>query len=685
MNGRLSGARLHVVAILCVLPLGLALGRTVWLQAVRGAELRRQADSQQIRRVYQPPVRGEITDRNGVVLARSQYNHSIVAEPAKVKDPARTARILARILGTSPARIEKKLRMHRRGQVDVWRQVTPSLERRREWKDLPGISERVDLKRLYPEGPSAAHVVGYLDAEGRGRSGIERELDSLLQGRPGWATEFCDARGRRYPALGKQSKPAVPGYNVVLTLDAAFQDVAASELRRQVEALDAKGGALVAVDPRTGEVLALASWPSFDPERVGSADKEALRNRVIGTAYEPGSTFKLVPAATALMHGLLEPSTPISCEEGTYRLAGRTFRDHHPYGVLPFRSCFAVSSNIAFAKVGELCGELLYPTAHALGFGEATGLPLPGEDRGLLRDPARRKWSRTSAPTLAIGYELLATPMQLAMAYATVANDGVRMRPRLVKAILDPDGHVVYRTRPQPVRRVMEPSVARTLLSFLRGVMTEGTASSIGISWVNVGGKTGTAEKYADGRYWPSRHYASFVGIAPIEDPELVCFVMIDEPKGRTFGATAAAPVFREVLESLGRLPGARLAPEYATVSVPMPSKGGVKAWVSPELTAGPEPKAIRTFPVEGGGIPDVRGHSLRQALLLLRPYGVQVRVRGSGLVRTQVPGPGSRPDGPVTLVCRREAGSVGLRHARSGRRQAEESRGARLAAVGGR
>jgi cell division protein FtsI (penicillin-binding protein 3) len=649
VTGRLPRGRLNLVAVLCALPLLVALGRVIWLQAVQGPELRRRADSQQTRRVYLPPTRGEIRDRNGVSLAHSCYNYSIVAEPARVEDPRGAARLLARALNTSERALEKKLRS-RRPQVDVWRQVTPLLERRVDLSALPGVYERLELKRGYPQGSSAAQVVGWVDSEGRGAGGIEREFDSILRGHPGWSTELRDGLGNSYPALGKRSKPAVPGHSVVLTLDAAFQDVAASELRKKVEELDAKGGALVAVDPRTGEILAMASWPTFDPEQVRQANPEGFKNRALADPYEPGSTFKLVATAAALVDHLLEPNTPIHCEEGRYRLAGRNFTDHHSYGTLPFRSCFAVSSNIAFAKVGELCGPRLYDLALALGFGRRTGVPLPGESPGLMREPGR--WSRTSASTLAIGYEVLATPLQLALAYATVANDGVRMRPQLIKAILDPEGRVVYQGRPQAAQRVLEPAVARTIRSFMREVMTDGTGAEANLGWIEVGGKTGTSEKFVDGSYRSSKHYASFVGVAPLENPQIVLCVMLDEPHGDVFGGSAAAPVFREILESSGRMPGARVRPEYDVVSVPAPGPMRETFLLPAGVTAGDGQVEIPQTPSPGDGLPDVRGQSLRQALLVLRAHGVQVRVRGTGVVERQDPAPGSAVSGTVELTC---------------------------------
>jgi cell division protein FtsI (penicillin-binding protein 3) len=656
MTGRAATTRLNVVAALCVLPLVAVVLRVAWLQGVKGDELRARADSQHEFRVRIPPHRGAVTDRNGEPLAYTMTNYSIVADPSQVTDPARTARTLASALDTSPARIERLLRSKRR-EVYLERKVTPMLDRRVDIESLPGISERIELKRVYPQGEFAAHVVGFVDAAGEGMAGIEAEYDGALRGQPGWATELRDGRGNSYQALGRRHKPAVPGHDVVLTIDSALQDVAASELRRQVEKLHAKGGVFVAVDPATGEILAMVSWPSFNPERVRNANRRTLRNRVITDPYEPGSTYKLVAASTALTDHLLEPGTPIDCEEGRYNFGGYVITDHHPYGIETFLHAFAVSSNIAFAKIGKLCGTRLYDMARALGFGATSGVSLPGESAGVLRSPEH--WSKRSAATQAIGYEVMVTPMQLVMAYAAVANDGVLMRPQLVKAITDGNGRVVYQGRPEAVRRVLEPATARTLRRFMREVMIDGTGSGVDLDWVQVGGKTGTSEKLVDGHYTPSKHYASFVGMAPIDDPKIVCLVMIDEPRGSTFGASAAAPVFREVLDASGRLPGALLAPDYATVRV-APETSTRNFLLPDSLEAGRHDPDPPVTPSPDSGTPDVRGLSLRRALLVLRAYGMDAKVTGSGRVQKQSPPPGSALYGRVDLYCG-ESGTGGM------------------------
>lgn len=681
MIGGGSHRRLQLVTAVCALPLLAVLVRVAWLETVNGEELRQRAESQHVLRVWLPPHRGKIADRNGEPLAYTMFNYSIVAEPARVENPARTARILAKALDLSPRHIEHLLRSHRR-QVYLERRVTPMLERRVDLSALKGVEERLELKRVYPQGESSAHVVGYLDNGNVGRGGIEATYDDLLRGHPGWSTELRDGLGHSVTALGRRSKPAQPGHDITLTLDATLQDVAASQLREAAERLHARGGSFVAVDPWTGEVLAMASWPSFDPGRIGQARADAMRNRVIVDPYEPGSTFKLVAASTALGDGILEPGTPIHCEGGSYNFGGYTITDHHPYGTLTFKDCFAVSSNIAFAKVGNLCGKRLYETARALGFGQVTGVPLAGEAAGILHPPS--DWSRRSAATIAIGYEVMVTPLQMAMAYAAVANGGVLLRPQLVRSIRDPDGKEIFHCRREEVRRVMDEKTARTMKSFMRGVMTHGTGSGADISWMKVGGKTGTTEKYTKTGYSNSKHYASFVGIAPLDDPKLVCFIMLDEPDRRfSYGGSAAAPVFHEVMEAYGRLPGSSLGPAYDTLMVATPEASPLRKLMPAASEADAEYAGFPGTPSPGHGVPDVRGESLRRALQVLRAYGVTAKVTGTGVVRAQSPAPGAAVDGPVRLACSQEgSGTVVL----ASRRDAvlEEQRNARSSGSAG-
>ncbi len=644
MLGSGSRARLRLVAVACAVPFALVVVMAFWLQVVHGDSLRSRAESQHVKRVRLPAHRGPVLDRQGRELAYSMVNYSILADTRKIDDPAAVAKALGDALGVSPRIFERRLAT-KRHHVELWTQITPYLDRRIDLESLPGVYETLHLKRIYPLGPSAAHVVGYTGDNGQGLGGVEFTMDDLLRGHPGWATQMRDARGASYQGLGLSHRPASSGHTIELTLDAELQDVAASALERAVALTDAKGGALVALDPATGQILAMASCPSFDPGMRVGVTAEQMRNRVIVDPIEPGSTFKLVAATAALSDGLLDPSSPIHCENGRHDFGPFTVTDHHAYGTLTFRECFAYSSNIAFAKVGQLCNTRLYDVARDFGFGRSTGLSLSGESGGRLYPPER--WSGQSSATLAYGYEVMVTPLQMASAFAAVANDGVLMEPQIIKRILGPDGEPVYTAVPHAVRKVMEPSVARTLRDFMRLVVEEGTGKEAAVDWVQVGGKTGTAEKLFNGRYSRTKHYASFAGMAPVDTPRIVCYVMLDEPEGSVYGGSAAAPVFREMLEASSRLPGAWLAPDYPQVTVPTPAVDDRSPWGVAEAVADEtQTTALESLPGTEG-VPDVRGKSIRHALMILRAHGETAEVRGSGTVTEQV----VRADGAARFV----------------------------------
>ena len=584
MTGGIPRGRLNLVATLCLVPFVLLVPRLAWLQLVEKGKFDEVAQRQRYVHRWLPPLRGDIVDRHGRRLAFS------------VPDTARAG----------------------------------------------------GMRRIYPYAERASQLLGDLNHEGQGADGLERAYEEELRGHPGYTVMTRDGDQNQFYSVPGSGRPPVPGYQLELSIDANLQDIAASRLRQQVERMGARRGVAVAVDPRTGDVLAMAGWPAFDPAGGGPhASQRTLR--AVTDPYEPGSTAKIIPTLAALDDDLFRPESVIHCENGRFTMDGRTFTDHHAYGSLTLRDCFAVSSNIAFAKVGKTCGERLYDTARRLGFGSATGVGLP-ESAGRLRDP--EDWTRESAPSIAIGYEIMVTPLQLAMAYAAVANEGVLMRPRLLRSLVDRDGEVVFHAEPEAVGRVTDAKTANTVLAFMRRVVSDGTGKEAALSWTSVGGKTGTSEQYRDGAYSSRHHYATFVGVAPLEDPRIVLLVMIDDPARDPvggFGGSAAAPVFHEILEAYARVDDALLKPVLAEVAVQR--RGGGRSLI-PEVGATvPESSDGAYTPADG--VPDVRTLSKRQALRVLRQRGYDARLRGTGQVVSQDPEPGTRNARVITLVCR--------------------------------
>ncbi len=416
---------------------------------------------------------------------------------------------------------------------------------------IPGDRrEHLAAERCYPRAGLAAQILGFCSRDGDGLEGIELACDRWLSGEPGSEVVGADAKGNLATIPGGRRRAAVDGNDVRLTIDPTAQSVLERELERCVQESGAASASAILLDPRTGDILAMGSWPTFEPGRVRKSRPEQRRNRVITDINEPGSTFKLITAAACLEEGVVTPGTLIeSCEE--LELAGgHILHDKEDYGWVSVEEALQLSVNTATANLARKIGpNTLYEYARAFGFGCVTGVDLPGEVSGILRRPAH--WSGRSLETIAIGQELACTPLQLASAYGAVANGGVLMKPRIVTGIVDPHGKVLREIRPTAVRRVISAETARNLTRILSSVVEGGTAIEAGIPGITVAGKTGTAQRVdpETGTYDRKRHVGSFVGFLPAEDPRIVGVVVVDRPRGKGYGGQVAAPCFRRIVE----------------------------------------------------------------------------------------------------------------------------------------
>jgi cell division protein FtsI (penicillin-binding protein 3) len=640
----------------------LLIGRLVMIQMVKHEYYLDEANKQHKDRVELEPRRGTILDRNGEVLAKSITTQSLCADVGKVENRQQTAATLSEASGLPKESILTSM-SGRSGFVWLGRQIKSVILISDRTAGLPGVSVKAEQSRSYPLREAASHIVGIVDCDGTGLEGVEKEFNQVLCGEPGWATVIRDAKGERYLLMDGYKKPPRDGATVTLSIDGRLQSIAASRLHKTVERLGAKGGCVVMVDPRTGEILALANEPCFTPPCEGGASP-ATRNAAVTDMFEPGSTFKIVTAAAALEEGVMSPDTKLDAENGSYRVAGGTIHDHDPFGELTFTGAVVHSSNIAMAKVAmEVGKETFHRYILDFGFGAETGVALPGEAAGVVRHPDR--WSARSTATIAFGQEISSTALQVAMAYAAIANDGVLLRPILVLSAKDSRGNVVSRAQTVPVRRVVSKKTARTMSNILAQVVSEGTGSEAKLPWVNVAGKTGTAEKYdPETRTYSTRDYvASFVGYLPADDPKVVCLVQIDEPSvGSIYGGSVAAPLFREIMEAAAQSYGFPVRPEFQKVAS-WASHSGRSANA---LTAvAHRPSIVETaqdvetttagrisdhrgdsgHDVVPGQMPAVVGMSLRDALQRLAAAGVDVpsvRVSGQGVVKSQKPTAGS-------------------------------------------
>lgn len=495
-------------------------------------------------------------------------------------------------------------------------------------KMAPAGADRArKLTRVAPMGALAGQVLGTVGKDGYGQLGLEYFLDKELRGTDGWKYVRQDVQRRYYPGFSERRKEAENGLNVILTLDSKLQGILEHALERGVVKAGARQGVAIVVDPRTGDILAMANYPFYNPNTREAPDGERWKNHAVTKVYEPGSTFKAITAAALLEEGLVRAEDSIDAEGGTFRLGGQIIRDTKPRGVISFTDAMAYSSNIAFAKtVGALKPETFYRYVRSFGFGIKTGVGLPAEESGVLKPVAT--WSGRTQGTIAFGHEVSATPLQVAMAFAAIANGGLLMKPRIVKGWADEDGNLVREQPPKVVRRVVSEATSRQLKSMLAAVVEYGTASDIRSDRIGMGGKTGTAEKIDSetGRYVKGRFNSSFAGMVPADDPDLVALVLLDEPSQFKYGGQSAAPIFREVVDRLLALP------EY-----PLARKA-VAASVAPQG--------------DSALVPDLVGYRQADALRLLAGTGLAVKVEGEGdLILSQQPAPGSRVPASGTLT----------------------------------
>lgn len=594
------------------------------------------------------PRRGAILDRAGNELAVSLSTKSVFVQPVKLPSPGQAAEILSRRLSRSRSALRRLLDPEK-SFVWVSRQVPSSTADEAVAavrKDLCGgkgdcgIGTVEEPKRFYPNRELAASLIGFTNVDGVGLEGVELALDNSLRGEPGYLQCERDALGRILVPAGTPVEVTSAGNSVSLTIDRNIQHVAQSELQDTVKRYDAKSGTVVVLSPRTGEILALATVPSFNPNTPAGSPPETRKNRAITDVMEPGSTFKIFTLASALELGSIRMRDRIDCENGSYRTAGRVIHDTHPHRWLAVPEVFKYSSNIGAVKIAEkMDSGRFYGMIRAFGFGTPTGVELQGEISGLI--PSRDRFSRIRKATVSFGQGIAATPLQLAAAMASVVNGGRMMKPFLVREIVDPQGRIVYRGEPRELRRTLSPKTSAQMRELLgKAVEEDGTGAQARIRGFRVGGKTGTAQKVEEGtgRYSPTKRVSSFCGFLPLQDPELLILVVIDEPKGEVYGGVVAAPAFNRIAVKTA----------YYLGITPTEPIGTALAKAETPGTGGPGPKPSRRIPVALKGrdaallMPDLEGLSMGRVVDLMGRFSVNLRMEGSGVANTQWPRPGA-------------------------------------------
>lgn len=613
----------------------IAAGRAFQLQVLQGEKLTRLGKRQHLKEWIVLPKRGAVLDRSGEPLALSLEVQSVYARPHRLREIDSVSRSIARILNLKVTDVKQKLTSDK---PFVWikRQVAPREAEQIQSLSVEGIGMFYEPHRYYPQGQLAAQVIGFVGRDSEGLEGLELRYNDYIRGEPGSPVTERDALGRRVLVEGVGGVQIPPGADIHLTLEKSIQHVAERELEAAIIKYRAKAGVAIVVEPRTGEILALANYPSFNPNNFAKSAPQNRRNRAVADSFEPGSTFKTILAAAALEEGVVGKEDLFYCEMGKYSYAGEIIHDTHPHGWLPFSKILQVSSNIGITKVAEkLKKDRFFKYIEKFGFGQLSGIDTPGEVPGLLRRP--ESWSGVDLATHAFGQGISTTPIQMVMAYAAIANGGFLMRPYLVRRVVTPKGEVPMENQPHVVRRVISEKTARLLSSMLKEVTNEGgTGMMASVEGFEVAGKTGTAQKadLANGGYAADKRIASFIGFVPADDPRLVLSVLIDEPEVNVYGGVVAAPAFRNIAR--GALHHLAVAPQNPELLSP--------PLVRAELPIRRPPKREGELAGDGqsNAVPDFVGLSLREAVEKARDLKLKVKMHGSGYVVKQLPAPGA-------------------------------------------
>jgi cell division protein FtsI (penicillin-binding protein 3) len=660
---------------LCFLWFGFVAARLYYFQVIQYTELLGRAQRQQQRTIEVAPQRGIIYDRQMNPLAMSLGVDSVFAVPSELTEPQMVASLLAPVLGVESG----ELREHFQASHSfcwVKRRVTPKEAARVRDLNLKGIYFQRETKRFYPKANLAAQAIGYVGLDDKGLAGIEYALDEQIKGKPGRVLLASDARRRTFNSTGWQG---IPGKNVLLTLDEKIQYIAEKALAEQVASAQAKGGVVIVQNPNTGEILALANQPTFDPNDIDASPAAARLDRAVGWIYEPGSTFKLVTLSAALEEHLTNPQEVINCQNGSIVLSGHTIHDHKRYGELSVTDVMVNSSDVGAIKLGLRLGEeRFYRYIQAFGLGTKTDVELPGEERGLLKPPGR--WSGISIGEMAMGQEVGVTPVQMVTAFSAIANGGILFQPRIVHDVFLGAHHDAL--PPAKGRRVISAHTAEIMRQILTAVVDRGTGKPAQLGGYTSAGKTGTAQKIdANGAYSKSQFVASFIGFAPATRPAVTILVVIDSPVGAHYGTEVAAPAFRSIAEQtlsylnvpqdnpsrwpqivtrkpaklpdqkqedfMGFLPsdresfGAATSPvqqasfsHRASPDVPPPRGSAVGGVASSTVVLGDGPLVT---------VPDFTGWATRRVAEECEKLGLDLNIVGSGLAVEQSPGAGAK------------------------------------------
>jgi cell division protein FtsI (penicillin-binding protein 3) len=614
-------------------------GRLVYLQVFRHTDLMARASRQQSRTLATPAKRGDILDRRGHLLATTVDVDSIYAVPSEINNDDEAVAKLCDGLGDCSARDRETLTDRLKNQRNfayVRRQVSPDESRRVAALNLDGIGFIKESRRFYPNKELAAHLLGYVGVDGNGLEGLEWTYDSQIRGKPGTVLIHTDARRH---VFSRFERPPTTGSTIELTIDEYLEHVAERELHAGIAAHRAEGGTAIIMNPRTGEILAMANQPTFNPNAYREAAETDRRNRAVQDLYEPGSTFKIVTASAAIEEKVMPIDAMIDTNPGFVKIGNSIVDEYrgHKYGVLSFSDVIVKSSNVGAIKIGFKVGtERLSRFVALFGFGRRVSPDFPGESSGIVWKP--EQWTERALASVSMGYQIAVTPLQIAAAFSAVANGGEYIEPRVLRAVYR-DGRR-YPITPKIVRRTISAETAATLTAIMEAVVTDGTAKLAQIGGYTIAGKTGTASKLIDGRYSASENNASFAGFLPSRNPAVTIVVVIDAPHaGGSTGGVVAAPIFKRIAESTLRYLG--VGP---TIDPEPPVLVDRHEPVDVRTGPGSEGPPIVSLVADGlpGTVPNLHGMSAREAVRTLVKLGLTARLSGDGFVMSQNPPAGA-------------------------------------------
>jgi cell division protein FtsI (penicillin-binding protein 3) len=618
-------------------------GKLVALQVFEHGDLVKRAESQQQRTFPAPAKRGDILDRKGRLLATSVDADSIYAVPAGISDHAATVATLCAAFGDCTAKERQALIDRFSGKKWSWvrraGQVSPEAVERVRALNLEGIGFLKESQRFYPNRELAAHLLGWVGVDNNGLSGIESSYDSQIHGKDGKILVATDAKRH---AFDRMEKPPVSGSSIELTIDEYLQHIAERELHAGVVENHAAGGSAIIMNPHTGEILAMANEPTFNPNDYRSSSDVERRNRAIQDVYEPGSTFKLVTASAAIEGKVMPLDSMIDTSPGRIQVGTQLIHDTENHGVLSFADVIADSSNVGAIKIGFKVGtDLLSNYIQRYGFGRSVSPDFPSESPGIVWDP--KKWNDGVLAHVAIGYQIAVTPLQMVAAVSSIANGGNYIEPRVVRAVYRGDRR--YVVAPKVLRQPVTPETAATLTGIMEGVVDHGTATIAQMPGFTIAGKTGTAAKLINHRYSTTEYNASFVGFLPSRNPSVAIIVVVDSPHGKGYyGGVVSAPIFKRIAEATLRYLG--VGP---TINAPAPVLVARQSETQALPTsAKSSAESVVTLVADGplGTMPELSGMSARDAMRKLMRLGITPRISGEGIVVSQHPPPGTELDG---------------------------------------